>query len=165
MDTLKSLQSELTEEYQITKKFINNFPDNKNDYAPHEKSMKLMNLTNHIVDIFSWPELILKSDYLDLSADYKPEKMKDKEDLQAYLEKQYKAGLRALENAKEDDLKPEWSLQMNGHKIMEWSTKYDAIRHGLNQITHHRAQLGVYFRLINIPVPGSYGPSADDQKG
>ncbi len=163
MDTLKNLKDELTEEYLTTKKFLNNFPMDINDYAPHEKSMKLMNLTNHIVDIFGWPQLILTTDYLDLTDDYKPKKMKGKEDLQAYLESQYRSGMQALENAKEDDLTPNWSIQMNGKKLMEWS-KYGAIRHGLNQITHHRAQLGVYYRLLDIPVPGSYGPSADDHK-
>ena len=45
---------------------------------------------------------------------------------------------------------------------MEW-TKYGAIRHSLNQMAHHRAQLGVYYRLLDIPVPASYGPSADDE--
>lgn len=164
MDTLKNLKDELTEEYNTTKKFLDNFPKNQNEYAPHEKSMEIMKLTNHIVDIFGWPQLILNTDYLDLSAGYNPEKMKDKEDLQSYLEKQYKQGLRALEAAKEEDLKPDWSIQMNGHKIMEWS-KYGAIRHGLNQITHHRAQLGVYYRLLGIGVPGSYGPSADAPNG
>lgn len=164
MDTLKNLTAELTEEYETTKKFLNNFPTDKNDYAPHEKSMKLMSLTNHIVDIFGWPQLILNTDYLDLSADYKPEKIENKEQLQAYLEKQFKSGLEALKEAEEDALTPNWSIQMNGQKIMEWS-KHGAIRHGLNQITHHRAQLGVYYRLLNIPVPGSYGPSADDQNG
>lgn len=164
MDTLKNFKDEFTEEYNTTKKFLKNFPKDKNDYAPHEKSMRLMPLTNQIVDIFGWPELILNTDHLDLSAGYSPDKMNDKADLQAYLEKQYKAGIDALEKAEEEDLKPEWSIQMNGHKLMEWS-KYGAIRHGLNQITHHRAQLGVYYRLLDIPVPGSYGPSADDQNG
>ncbi len=164
MDTLKNLKNELTEEYHTTKKFIKNFPKDKNEYAPHEKSMKMMALTNHIVDIFGWPETILKTDYLDLSAGYNPEKMNNKEDLSAYLEKQYLAGIKALEHSKEDDLKPGWSIQMNGQKIMEWS-KYGAIRHGLNQIIHHRAQLGVYYRLLDIPVPASYGPSADETNG
>ena len=90
--------------------------------------------------------------------------MGTKEDLLQQLEKQHKAGMQALENAKEADLKLKWSIRMNGEKIMEWS-KYGAIRHGLNQVTHHRAQLGVYYRLLNIPVPGSYGPSADEQNG
>ena len=164
MDTLKNLREELTEEYNTTKKFLNNFPNDKNDYAPHEKSTKLMNLTTHIVDIFGWPPIILNTDCLDFADGYTPEKMDNKEDLQNQLDKQYKSGMNALEMAKEEDLKPNWSIQMNGQKIMEW-TKYGAIRHGLNQITHHRAQLGVYYRLLDIPVPGSYGPSADFPQG
>ncbi|MCH5600915.1 DinB family protein [Niabella ginsengisoli] len=67
-----------------------------------------------------------------------------------------------MEKATEADLEPFWSLKYNGNKLAEW-TKYAAIRHSLNQITHHRAQLGVYYRLNDIKVPGSYGPSADDQ--
>ncbi len=164
MDTLHNFKDEFTEEYNTTKKFLNNFPKDKNDYAPHKKSMKLMPLTNHIVDVFGWPKTILDTDYLDFSSGYHPEKMNDKKDLQVYLEKQYKQGMQALENANENDLKSNWSIQMNGQKIMEWS-KYGAIRHGLNQITHHRAQLGVYYRLLDIPVPGSYGPSADAPNG
>lgn len=164
MDTLKNLKNELTEEYHTTKKFIKNFPKDKNEYAPHEKSMKMMDLTTHLVDIFGWPAIILNSEKLDFADGYNPEKMNDKKDLQAYLEKQYRMGMEALEKAKEHDLSPDWSIQMNGEKIMEWS-KYGAIRHGLNQVTHHRAQLGVYYRLLDIPVPGSYGPSADETNG
>lgn len=164
MDTLKNLREELTKEYNTTKKFLNNFPIDKNDYAPHEKSMKLMNLTTHIVDIFGWPPIILNTDFLDFAGGYAPEKMNNKEDLQNQLDKQYKEGTKALENAKEKDLNPNWSIRMNGQKIMEW-TKYGAIRHGLNQITHHRAQLGVYYRLLGIDVPASYGPSADSKNG
>lgn len=164
MDTLKNLKDELTEEYTTTKKFLNNFPSDKNDYAPHKKSMKLMDLTTHIVDIFGWPQVILDTEYLDFADGYHPAKMDNKEDLLEQLEKQYKSGLKALENAKEENLNPSWSIRMKGEIIMEWS-KYGAIRHGLNQITHHRAQMGVYYRLLDIPVPGSYGPSADDNSG
>ncbi len=163
MDTIQNLKDELTEEYNITKRFLQNFPDNKNDYAPHQKSMKLMPLANHLIDIFGWPGIILTTDFLDFSGGYEPQKTNNKEELQQYLEKQYADGIKALENAKAEDLEPNWSIRMNGQKIMEWS-KYGAIRHGLNQITHHRAQLGVYYRLMDIAVPGSYGPSADDQK-
>lgn len=164
MDTLKNLRDEYNEEFKTTKKFLEIFPEDKNDYAPHSKSMKLMPLTNHIVDIFGWPDLILKTDYIDLSGGYHPEKMDGKEDLLAYLERQYQKGIQALENASEEELEPEWSIRMDGQKLMEWS-KYGAIRHGFNQITHHRAQLGVYYRLLNIPLPASYGPSADSQMG
>lgn len=161
MDTLKNLKKEFDEEYKTTKKFLENFPSDKNDYSPHAKSTKMMPLTTHFVDIFGWPYIIVQTDYLDLSEGYNPEKMNGKEDLLVFLEKQHKLGIQALENATEEDLQKNWSIIMNGQKLMEWS-KYGALRHGLNQITHHRAQLGVYYRLLDIPVPASYGPSADE---
>lgn len=161
MDILQQLQEELTAEYRTSQKFLAQFPAGKNDYSPHEKSMKMIDLATHIVDIFGWPDLILKTDYLDFADGYTPEKMNKPEDLQKQLEKNYEKSLNALKSASTTDLEPNWSICMNGQIIMEW-TKYGAIRHGLNQITHHRAQLGVYFRLLNIAVPGSYGPSADE---
>lgn len=162
MNTLKNLREELTEEYNTTKKFLNNFPSGQNEYAPHKKSMKLMDLSTHIVDIFGWPDIVLKTDHIDFSDGYSPEKMTDKQSLLQFLDRQYSKAMETLKNAEEAQLQPNWSIQMNGQKLAEWS-KYGAIRHGLNQITHHRAQLGVYYRLLDIPVPGSYGPSADEQ--
>lgn len=121
-----------------------------------------MDLSTHIVDIFGWPDIVLKTDHIDFSDGYSPEKMTDKQSLLQFLDRQYSKAMETLKNAEEAQLQPNWSIQMNGQKLAEWS-KYGAIRHGLNQITHHRAQLGVYYRLLDIPVPGSYGPSADEQ--
>lgn len=163
MDTLKRLTDELTEEYKISKEFFKAFPNGKNDYAPHEKSMKLMNLSTHIADLFRWPSIILSTTDWDFARELKKEKIDNKAQLEAKLDKFYKDSLSALGKATETDLEPNWSISMNGQKRMEW-TKYGAIRHSLNQITHHRAQLGVYYRLLDIPLPGSYGPSADGQK-
>ncbi|MGE8376959.1 MAG: DinB family protein, partial [Sphingobacterium sp.] len=61
MNTLQQLKSELENEYQITKNFIELFPEGKNDYAPHEKSMKIMPLATHLVEVFEWPSTILKT--------------------------------------------------------------------------------------------------------
>ncbi|MDH6251577.1 putative damage-inducible protein DinB [Chryseobacterium sp. H1D6B] len=161
MDTLSQLKSELAGEYQTTKKFIELFPEGKNEYAPHEKSMKMMPLATHLVEVFEWPDTILKTSELDFAkGPYQPTKLSKKEELLQKLDENYQAGKNALENAKEDDLDPSWTIKNDGHALASWS-KYGAIRHGLNQITHHRAQLGVYYRLNNIPLPGSYGPSAD----
>jgi len=162
MGTLKQLRGELTYEYKVTKKFFDKFPEGKNNYAPHEKSMKMINLVSHIATIFGWPVAILNTSELDISEADQTEKIDSKAQLKSVLDQEYKASLSALEQASESDLEPNWALTMKGQKLMEW-TKYGAIRHGLNQITHHRAQLGVYYRLLDIPVPASYGPSADDQ--
>ncbi|EJL75109.1 DinB family protein [Chryseobacterium populi] len=162
MDTLSQLKNELQEEYQTTRKFFEVYPDNKNDFAPHEKSMKMMHLATHIAEVFEWPNTMLKTSDLDFANnDYKPKQLSTKNDLLNALDENYQSGINALENAKEDELNQTWALKNNGQELAKWS-KYGSIRHSLNQITHHRAQLGVYYRLNDIPLPGSYGPSADD---
>ncbi len=163
MDTLKQLKEELTAEYNTTKKFLDEFPEGKNDYAPHEKSMKLMPLTQHITEIFGWPAHMLKTEGLDFAEGDKPVAYETRQHLQDAFEKNYADSMEALSGATEADLEPNWFLAYKGNKLAEW-TKYAAIRHALSQVTHHRAQLGVYYRLNDIKVPGSYGPSADDQK-
>jgi uncharacterized damage-inducible protein DinB len=163
MNPVQQLKSELQNEYEITKNFIDRFPEGKNDYAPHTKSMKMMPLATHLVEIFEWPSTILKTAELDFAAgEYKPTVLSTKAELTAKLEQDFEAGKEALENAQEEDLNPMWTIKNEGQKLASW-TKYEAIRHALNQITHHRAQLGVYYRLNDIPLPSSYGPSADSQ--
>ncbi|WP_343685781.1 DinB family protein [Chryseobacterium gleum] len=163
MDTLSQLKSELEGEFQTTKKFIERFPEGKNDYAPHEKSMKMMPLATHLVEVFEWPNTILKTSELDFAkGEYKPTVLSTRDDLMKKLEEDYQSAKTALENSTEEDLNPSWTIKNDGHELASWS-KYGAIRHALNQITHHRAQLGVYYRLNNIPLSGSYGPSADQQ--
>ena len=161
MNTLQQLKDELTEEYQTTKKFIAEFPEGKNDYAPHEKSMKMMPLAQHIIEVFGWPSFMFKTDGLDFAEGDPQKPFETKTQLDEALDNNYKESLAALEAATEADLEPMWFLAYKGQKLAEW-TKYQAIRHALNQATHHRAQLGVYYRLNDIKVPGSYGPSADD---
>lgn len=163
MDTLSQLKNELQDEYQTTRKFFEIFPEGKNDYAPHEKSMKMMPLATHIAEVFGWADTMLKTSDLDFAnTDYQPKKLSTREDLLKALDENYKLSNEALSNATEDDLNQSWALKNNGHELAKWS-KYGSIRHSLNQATHHRAQLGVYYRLNNIPLPGSYGPSADYQ--
>lgn len=164
METLSHLKNELTQEYETTKQFIAQFPEGKNDYAPHEKSMKMMPLATHLVEIFGWPNFMIKTDKLDFAAgDYQPTVLHTKADLQNKLTEDYKASLDTLNQINEEALTGRWSMH-SGEQLLADYSKYEAIRHALNQITHHRAQLGVYYRLNNIPLPGSYGPTADSQK-
>ncbi|MCX8522685.1 DinB family protein [Chryseobacterium formosus] len=162
MDTLKQLRDELQTEYQTTKRFLEIYPDNKNDYRPHPKSMKMIHLATHITEVFGWAGFMLNSSELDFAKGGMETKvLLTKEDLLQVLDENYNASEEALEKANEQDLEPTWALKNDGHELASW-TKYAAIRHSLNQITHHRAQLGVYYRLNDIELPGSYGPTADN---
>lgn len=163
METLPNLRKEFQQEYETTKKFFEVYPDGKNDYQPHEKSMKMMPLATHIAEIFGWPDFMMKTEKLDFAAgDYKPTFLNTKAELQQKFEEDYKKSDATLENMTESDLNGRWTMNM-GEQIIADYNKYEAMRHALNQITHHRAQLGIYYRLNDIPLPGSYGPSADDE--
>lgn len=164
METLPNLKTEFLQEYETTKKFIENFPVGKNDYAPHEKSMKMMPLATHIAEIFGWPEFIMKTEKLDFAAgDYKPTFLKSRSELLQKLDEDYQKSRQTFSGMQESDLEGSWKITM-GEQVIQDFSKYTALRHALNQITHHRAQLGVYYRLNGIALPPSYGPSADTEE-
>lgn len=156
------LKTELSNEYSTTRKFIERFPDDKADYAPHQKSMKMLPLAQHIVEIFGWPKYILDTDHVDF-AEENPGYVRpaNNAELLSQLDKALDENFTALDTMDPKQFDDRWLLQFKGHTIADWD-KYESIRHSLNQITHHRAQLGTYYRLLDIPVPGSYGPSADE---
>jgi uncharacterized damage-inducible protein DinB len=87
--------------------------------------------------------------------------IKDTNDLLAYFERSLEDGRKHLRDGREDVLDKPWTLR-SGSTIFSTEPKRDVIRMSLSQIIHHRAQLGVFLRLLDIPIPGSYGPSADE---
>jgi len=122
----------------------------------------MMKLAKHIAELPTWVSMMLNTDELEFAAnEYKPTIVKDNAQLMELFEKSLEDGRAQLAIGKEDTLGNEWILRM-GEQILSKGSKADMIRHTLSQIIHHRAQLGVYLRLLDIPIPGSYGPSADD---
>ena len=162
MQIIPLLLKELDFEVQVARKMLALVPEDKFDWKPHPKSTAMQQLAVHIAELPSWISMGLSTTELDFeSGPYTPTPVSSTADLLQILEKSFESGKGALQKAREEDLLPTWTLR-SGEKIHSVMTKYELIRHSLNQITHHRAQLGVYLRLLNIPIPGSYGPSADD---
>ena len=163
MNIIELLLTELAYEAQVTRKMLTLVPADKFDWAPHQKSMKMKALATHIAELPSWITLGLTTEELDFAtAPYVPAPIEAKSDILALFEKSYEDGKGSLMQAKEEDLTGKWVLR-NAETIHATMSKYEIIRHSFSQTTHHRAQLGVYLRLLDIPIPGSYGPSADDQ--
>jgi hypothetical protein len=118
MDTLSQFKNEFEAEYQTTRKFFEAYPDGKNEYTPHEKSMKMMPLSTHIAEIFEWPNTMLSTSELDFANnDNQRKPLSTKEDLLQALDHNYKSGKEALENAQEDHLNDTWALKHNGHEL------------------------------------------------
>jgi uncharacterized damage-inducible protein DinB len=163
MDILELLKKEMEQEANTTRKMLKLVRPEDFDYKPHPKSMVMRNLATHIAELAGWSKMTLETSELDFATmDYTPAKIESNEDLMKMFESTLEEGLTALKGAREEDLLPDWTLR-NGETIYSVSTKYEVIRMSFCQIVHHRAQLGVYLRLLNIPIPGSYGPSADDE--
>lgn len=164
MSLTKALIGEIQHESESTKKMIERVPSEKFDWQPHPKSMKMKNLATHIVGLADWPELIVKSDELDLAGgNLKVPDVNSTEDLVKVLNEKIQKSIEALGETQDEELKKEWVLRAGDHVIAKLP-KSVAIRSiALNHLYHHRAQLSVYLRLLDVSVPGMYGPSADDK--
>ena len=163
MELIPILLKELEQEAAITKKMLANVPNDKYDWKPHEKSMTIRQLTTHIAELPDWTDMVLNTNELDFAtAPYNPTFIGNTEELMSAFEKSFEKGKAALEKATESDLLPIWTMR-SGDNIYMANPKHEVIRVCYNQTTHHRAQLGVFLRLLNVPIPGSYGSSADEQ--
>lgn len=162
MQIIPLLLKEMEQEAETTRKFLKLVPTDKFDWKPHEKSMTMKILAVHIAELPAWVTMGLTTDEMDFAKNpYKPTQVNDTSELVELFEKSLASGKASLSAAKEEDLLPSWTLR-NGEQVFAVMSKYEVIRHAYSQTTHHRAQLGVYLRLLNIPIPGSYGPSADE---
>lgn len=164
MTFLNSFKEELAMEAEGTRKMLALVPFDKLDWAPHTKSMKMGDLATHIADIPNWIGTALKTDYLDFAeSPYQPKKFNSSDELVAYFNKNENNAQNDLSNYSDDILSKIWELKDGGQVFMTL-TKLQTIRHAFCQMVHHRAQLGVYLRLLDIPIPGVYGPSADEMQ-
>jgi uncharacterized damage-inducible protein DinB len=162
MTQIALIKKELENEALTTRKMLALVPAEKFDWKPHPKSMVMMNLATHIAELPAWVSMVLNTDELDFAVnEYKPTIVKDSAELMELFAEKLADGLAPLDDSKEDLLAKTWTLRA-GEQILTTGSKADMIRHALSQVIHHRAQLGVYLRLLDIPIPGSYGPSADD---
>ena len=153
---------ELEAESKTTRKMLSIIPDDKYQWKPHEKSMTIQQLATHVAELPTWVVMVLNTSELDFAANpYEQKKIGTTASLLEFFEKCLAEGRAALEAAREEQLADLWTLR-NGDQIYDTSPKADVIRMSFSQIIHHRAQLGVYLRLLNIAIPGSYGPSADE---
>ena len=161
MTFIEFFKQQFIEEAATTRKMLSRVPNDKLDYKPHEKSMVMKSLVTHIADLPGWIHFTLTTDELDFQKGYEQPDIKTNKELMDYFEKRYNDGLSALIAENEKELDKPWTLR-NGETIYATNPKVDVLRMSMSQQIHHRAQLGVYLRLLNIPIPGSYGPSADE---
>lgn len=160
----RALIAELQMESASSRKMLERVPTDRNDWAPHEKSMKLGRLSTHVAELPGWVAFTIQADELDfLNMDYKPVTNPTSEELVALHDLNVKNAIEALEGASNEDLEKPWTLRRGEHIIFTMPKKVVIRSMAFNHMVHHRGQLSVYLRLLDVPVPGMYGPSFDEK--
>ncbi|MEP6742863.1 MAG: DinB family protein [bacterium] len=165
MGLSKSLLPEFDHEMANTRKTLERVPDEKFNWKPHDKSFHMGGLATHLANLPSWGSLTLSADSFDLAPGGVPVKTPELNSTPAVLQKfdENAAATRAaIAGASDEELFKSWTLQSNGKTIMTLPKIAVLRSFVMNHMIHHRAQLGVYLRLNDIPVPSIYGPSADE---
>lgn len=160
----ESFMAELKQESSMTKKILDRVPIEKKDWKPHPKSMSLGKLATHIAYNTHWFVDILNSDVFNFLTDYdfSPKEAETKEELLDKFQTNLDKALTILSQSTQEDFDKTWTVKRGEAVIFAAPKKVSMRGWGLNHMIHHRGQLSVYLRLLDVPVPGMYGPSADE---
>ena len=159
-----ALYEDLEFELGLTRKVLERLPEQQFAWKPHEKSMHLGQLAAHVANLVNWLALAIERDEFDLAANPPPDRRgpTTNAELLATFDKNVAAARAAFAKLDDASLDRPWTLRM-GERVIKTLPRRSVIRiMSLSHMIHHRAQLLVYLRLLNVPVPGVYGPSADE---
>jgi uncharacterized damage-inducible protein DinB len=166
MTLSERLMPELEQQLASTRKVLANVPDGKNDFKSAEKSMPLNRLAGHTVELAGFASLILTLPGFNMGTPEDPRKilrMTTKDELLAEFDAMAARALETLKATTDEAFDETFDVQRQG-VLVRSSSRYNAYRTMfLDHMIHHRAQLGVYLRLLDVPVPATFGPSADEK--
>jgi uncharacterized damage-inducible protein DinB len=168
MKITEFLKAELDREVERSRVALEQMPEGKYEWKPHEKSMILGYLANMVATIPSWIGLQITDAELDVAPAPGESKMEHKRldtaaELIAALDKSASATRAAFDKTTDEHLMTNWRLLARGKVVME-APRYQMIQDTFNHWAHHRGQMTVYLRLLGAKVPAIYGPSADDNQ-
>jgi uncharacterized damage-inducible protein DinB len=155
--------AELEQEAKSTRKMLERVPAEKLSWKPHEKSMSLMQLAVHVAEIPSWTRPSITQPELDFATfDYTPPTVTSADDLVAIFDKNVADAIAVLQEAPDAAFGESWTMR-NGETVYFTMPKAAVMRgFVMSHFIHHRGQLSVYLRLLDVPIPSIYGPSADE---
>ncbi len=164
MSMIDSLIREFENEALTTRKHFERLPDEKLDWRPHEKSFTAGGLASHITDLMRFADLIFSTDECDFDpAVHRPYHATSVAELLQTFDDNVRNGKQAMAGIADDDIMQPWRFKVMGRLLFERPRAGSFRDFALSHQIHHRGQFSVYLRLLNVPVPGSYGPSADEQ--
>lgn len=160
MTIAETLLPEFDQEMVPTRRLLERVPSDKGPWKPHPKSFPLGHLAQLVAGMPGWLVSMLGSDHIDLMGGpgYSYETT---ETLLAQFDKNVREAREAIAGAKDEDFEQPWSLKA-GEKVLFTAPRRTVVRQHINHLVHHRGQLTVYLRLLDVPIPSIYGPTADE---
>jgi len=151
-------------ELDTTRRILERLPEEHMAWKPHEKSMTLGGLATHLINLLNWQVAIFQYPEFDLSTvPLRRDALEKRADVLEEFDANVGTLKKLIAECDEKTLGEEWTLRHSDHIILREPRAMALRTFGLSHMVHHRAQLGVYLRLLDIPVPGIYGPSADEE--
>lgn len=154
--------AELKQEATSTKKILECVPFEYLPWKPHEKSMTLGRLATHVAEIPQWVSDILRFSVYDFAMSPPRHTATTREELFQIFHDRLDKALADLRDTSDEALDEKWTLMRGENIFFELPRKIILRNWGYNHLYHHRGQLSVFLRLLNVPIPGMYGPSADE---
>ncbi len=163
MTMSQTLLPEFDNEMRLTRKALERVPDDKFDWKPHAKSMTMGSLAGHVAELPGFAAAIVGTESLNFDkGDYKPAVVKNRAEVLELFDRQVAAAREAIAGATDDHLRQPWHMIYQEKKVFDAPRAVALRGMTMNHLVHHRGQLTVYLRLNDVPVPGIYGPSADE---
>ena len=166
MPYAQALLPEFDQEMATTRRMLERVPLDRADWRPHPKSTPLGRLASHLAAIPSYGRMALESEEVDVNPPggepRRPTQFTDVDEMLAAFDRNVQLTREALETVSEAELTKTFTLKSAGHTVLSLPREATLRVLMMNHLIHHRAQLGVYLRLNDVPVPRTYGPSADE---
>ena len=161
---LKTLAfGDLHHELATTRRLLERVSDEHFDWRPHEKSMDLGALVAHMVNLLAWIPMIAEEDHFDLTAEFPRDIPTDRDQVLAAWDAGVARVTTVFDALEDTALLAPWTLR-RGDQVIFTQPRLGVLRGmGIGHLIHHRGQLSVYFRQLDIPLPPIYGPTADEQ--
>ena len=157
-----ALLPEFDHEMTVTRKLLERVPEDKFDWQPHQKSMTLGRLAQHVATIPMWGSVTLTQSEIDIGGDQQQTPMTRRTELLAAFDENVANTRAALVGKGDGEMMAPWTLKRDGHTIFSMPKAAVWRSFVMSHLIHHRAQLGVYLRMHDVPLPSMYGPSADE---
>lgn len=162
MPIVDALLPEFDHEMTVTRKLLERVPEDQLAWKPHQKSYSLGQLAQHVAQLPSWGPITLNESETDIAGSQPPQQAASRADLLQQFDHNVAAARAALVSKSDAELMVPWTLKREGHAIFSMPKTSVWRSFVMNHLIHHRAQLGVYLRLKDVPLPSMYGPSADE---